>query len=476
MYPSDALDRPAVGTRYRPTRTGARPATLTADDHKGRYVDQSQETSATADRPSGPAAGLLLSTATWYTLFLFAAAAPAVLGPLFFVQYGGANGTLIALATAGVAFVARPLGALVFGHLGDTLGRRAALLSALTLAGASIVLIGALPVAATIGALAPLLLVSLQLTHGIAIGGAWSGMALSLTETAPPRRRGLIGGFVQGGVACGALLANLVVFVAGGAFSATTFKDWGWRVPFLAGGVLFVAVAAIALRRPTPNHEKQDTPAGRRGPISTVLRRPGRLVLAAGLLFAANATFYVTVIETVEYGATDLKLARTDMIPGALLAAVVGVLASLGGGALADKLGRRPVVILGAVTSGLWAFPFFWLVDTAALELIAFAMVISAFASALGYGAVAAYLTELYEYRSRYTGTALAYHLGAAVAGGAAQVAVLELPTYVENGVSWFLLLSAALTITCALALPETRPRPEDETRLLRTKRQRQRI
>ena len=334
MYPSDALGRPVAGTRYRSTRTEARPPTPSTYDHRGWRVDPSQETNATTDRPTGrgvPTAGLLLSTATWYTLFLFAAAAPSILGPQFFVQFGGANGNLIALATAGVAFLARPLGALVFGHLGDTLGRRAALLSSLTLGGVSIVLIGALPVAASIGALAPLLLVSLQLTHGLAIGGCWSGMALSLTESAPPRRRGLVGGFVQGGVAAGALLANLVVFVAGNAFSATTFEDWGWRVPFLAGGVLFVAVAVIALRRPTPNHEQRDAPVGHQGPISTVLRRPGRLVLAAGLLFAANTTFYVTVIGTVEYGVTDLKLARTDMIPGALLAATVGVLASLGG-------------------------------------------------------------------------------------------------------------------------------------------------
>jgi MFS family permease len=316
-------------------------------------------------------------------------------------------------------------------------------------------------VAESIGSLAPLLLVGLQLTHGVAIGGAWSGMALSLTETAPPRRRGLIGGFVQGGVACGSILANIAVFAVGGAFSATVFGDWGWRLPFLAGGVLFLAVAIIGIRRQHPNQEALDAPVDRRGPISAVLRRPGLLILGAGLLFAANAAFYVTIIGTVEYGVTDLKLARSDLMTGALIAAVVGVLSSLGGGALADKIGRRPVVIMGAIASGLWAFPFFWLVNTGALELIAFAMVVSAFAAALGYGAVAAYLTELYPYRSRYTGTALAYHLGAAVAGGAAQVAVLELPTYVESGVSWFLLLSAVLTVACALGLPETRPRSE---------------
>ncbi|MFG1928108.1 MFS transporter [Cryptosporangium sp. NPDC048952] len=402
------------------------------------------------------AAGLLLSTATWYSMFLFAAGAPAILGPLFFNRYGGADGSLFAFATAGVAFLTRPIGALVFGRLGDTVGRRSALISSLVLGGLSIALIGALPVERTIGALAPMLLVGLQLVHGLAIGGIWSGMTLSLTEGAPPLSRGLIGGFVQSGVSCGAVLANVAVFAATSAFANDTFTSWGWRVPFLVGGVLLVAALLIAVRlRDAPAPPE---PARRRGPIRSVLRRPGRLLLAAGLLFSANAAFYVTITGTVEYGVTELRLARADLIAGSFIAAVVGVLGTLGGGALADRLGRRPVVILGAVASAIWAFPFFWLVNTAAVELVTFSMAVSGLASALGYGAVAAYLTELFDRRSRYTGTALAYHLGAALAGGAAQLAVLELPTYVESGISWFLIGASALTLLCALALPETKP------------------
>ncbi|MFB9320995.1 MFS transporter [Cryptosporangium minutisporangium] len=430
-----------------------------------------QQVDAVTRRPTGrglPAAGLLLSTATWYTLFLFASGAPAILGPLFFTRYGGATGNLFALATAGVAFLARPIGALIFGRLGDTVGRRPALLSSLALAGTSIVLIGALPVADSIGSLAPLLLVALMLVHGVAIGGIWSGMALSLTEAAPPRRRGLVGGFVQGGVSCGAILANVAIYAAISAFDEETFESWGWRVPFLAGGVLLAAVVVIALRPRDPN--QQPEPVAHPRPILHVLRRPGRLLLAAGLLFAANAAFYVTITGTVEYGVTELRLARADLVGGAFVAAVVGVLGALGGGALADRMGRRPVVILGAVATGLWAFPFFWLVNTAAVELITFAMAVSGLASALGYGAVAAYLTELFDRRSRYTGTALAYHLGAAVAGGAAQVAVLKLPTYVESGVSWFLIGAATLTVLCALALPETKPRSAEQQRYARLK------
>ncbi len=391
-------------------------------------------------------------------MFLFTAGAPAVLGPLFFARYGGADGSLFALATAGVAFVTRPIGALIFGRLGDTVSRRSALISSLALGGTSIVLIGALPTERTIGTLAPMLLVGLQLVHGLAIGGIWSGMTLSLTEGAPPLRRGLIGGFVQGGVSCGAILASVAVFAATSAFDTATFESWGWRVPFLAGGVLLVAVLVIAVRprgEPLPPEPATDR---RSGPVRTVFRRPGRLLLAAGLLFSANAAFYVTITGTVEYGVTELRLARADLVGGAFIAAVVGVLGSLGGGALADRLGRRPVVILGAVASAIWAFPFFWLLNTGAIELVTFSMAVSGCASALGYGAVAAYLTELFDRRSRYTGTALAYHLGAALAGGAAQLAVLELPTYVESGVSWFLIGTSALTVLCAIALPETRP------------------
>jgi MFS family permease len=405
----------------------------------------------------------LLSTASWYTFFIFGTAAPTILGPIFFAGFGGATGNLFALATAGVAFLARPLGALIFGRLGDTAGRRPALLTALTLAAVSIVLVGALPVEASLGSLAPLVLVGLMLTHGLAVGGIWSGMTLSLIEAASPRRRGWIGGFVQSGVACGSILANVAVFGVTSGFDTTTFENWGWRVPFLAGGVLFLAVAILAMRRRVPSAEELDAPPASESPIRAALRRPSRLVLGAGLLFAANAAFYVTITGTVEYGVTELKLDRANLVGGAFIAAVLGVAASLSGGKLADKVGRRPVVILSAVASGILAFPFFWLVNTAAVELITFAMVVSAFAASLGYGAVAAYLTELYDYRHRYTGTALTYHLGAAVAGGAAQVAVLKLPTYVEGGVSWFLVLSAVLTVVCAMSLPETRPRTPEQ-------------
>ncbi|SHN34604.1 MFS transporter [Cryptosporangium aurantiacum] len=459
MYPSDAL---GVPLGYRPARANARPTA-------GPRAEQ--QVGAAVRRPTGrglPAAGLMLSTATWYTMFLFAAGAPAILGPLFFTRFGGATGNVFALATAGVAFLARPIGALVFGRLGDTVGRRAALLSSLALAGTSIVLIGALPTEENIGTLAPALLVSLQLLHGFAIGGIWSGMALSLTEAAPPRRRGLIGGFVQGGVSCGAILANIAIYAANSAFDDEMFASFGWRIPFLAGGVLLVAVVAIAVRPRDPDQQVEQI--GRPHPIRSTLRRPGRLLMAAGLLFSANAAFYVTITGTVEYGVTELKLARADLVGGAFIAAVVGVLGALGGGALADRMGRRPVVMLGAVASGLWAFPFFWLVNTAAVELITFSMAVSGLASALGYGAVAAYLTELFDRRSRYTGTALAYHLGAAVAGGAAQVAVLKLPTYVESGVPWFLIGASVLTVLCALALPETKPRSAEQLRYARLK------
>ena len=455
MYPSDAVNAPFGG--YRPARGDSR---STAEPRVERRVGTDRR------RPVGrglPTAGLLLSTVTWYTLFLFASAAPAILGPLFFGRYGGADGSLFALTTAGVAFVMRPIGALIFGRLGDTVGRRSALLSSLTLAGTSIVLIGALPVEESVGRVAPMLLVALMLLHGLAIGGIWSGMALSLTEAAPPLRRGLIGGFVQGGVSCGAILANVAIFASTSAFDTTTFEQWGWRVPFLAGGLVLVAVLVIAVRR--RDRVREPETAERSHPIRSVLRRPGRLALAAGLLFAANAAFYVTITGTVEYGVTELRLARADLVGGAFVAAVVGVLGALGGGALADRMGRRPVVILGAVATALWAFPFFWLVNTAALELVTFAMAVSGLASALGYGAVAAYLTELFDRRSRYTGTALAYHLGAALAGGAAQLAVLELPTYVESGVSWFLIGASVLTVLCALGLPETKPRSAEQSR-----------
>ncbi|GAA2801444.1 MFS transporter [Saccharopolyspora taberi] len=411
-------------------------------------------------------AALIASSIEWYDFFIYATAAALVFGPLFFPDSTPLTGILLSFATFWAGFVARPLGGLVFGHLGDRVGRKPAVVTCLVLMGSATFLIGVLPGAATIGVLAPVLLVVLRFAQGIAVGGQWGGIILLLTENVTGGRRGAAGTFGQMGVPLGVILGNLAFLLVGALLPHDAFLAWGWRIPFLASAVLAPVVLFIQLK-------VEDTPVFRelkqreqraeveRAPLTEVLRSHKRAVLlGSGLLFAANAVFYISISGLLAYATAELGMDRNALLMLALGSSAVGVGVIFLSGRLSDRWGRRPLIFAGSAVLLVWAFPFFWLVDTATLLGVAIATTVGTVGSSLTYGPLAAYLSELFEPRVRYSGASLAYQLAAIVVSGGTpfiMTALLAI-TGTSASVAAFLAVMALVTLGSAYGLRETGP------------------
>ncbi|KAA5831326.1 MHS family MFS transporter [Saccharopolyspora hirsuta] len=415
-------------------------------------------------------AALIASSIEWYDFFIYATAAALVFGHLFFPGASPLIGVLLSFATFWAGFIARPIGGLVFGHLGDKIGRKPAVVTCLIMMGAATFLIGVLPGAATIGVAAPILLVALRFLQGIAVGGQWGGIVLLLTENAGGGRRGMAGTFGQMGVPLGVILGNVVFLAVGALMSPESFQDWGWRIPFLASAVLAPVVLFIQLKiEDTPVfRELQERKEERdqqvvRAPLVEVLRTRKRTVLlGAGLLFATNSIFYVSISGLLDYGTRELGMPRQSLLAISLVSSLVGVFVIFLSGALSDRWGRRPLILVGAGLLAVWAFPFFWLVDTATVLGVAVAATVGSIGSSLTYGPLAAYLSELFEPRVRYSGASLAYQLAAILVSGGTPFIMTALlaATGSSASVSAYLLLMGLCTLASALLLRETRPKP----------------
>ncbi|MGP4019873.1 MFS transporter [Saccharopolyspora sp. 5N708] len=413
-------------------------------------------------------AALIASSIEWYDFFIYATAAALVFGHLFFPDASPLVGVLLSFATFWAGFIARPIGGLVFGHLGDKIGRKPAVVTCLIMMGSATFLIGVLPGASSIGVLAPILLVTLRFLQGIAVGGQWGGIVLLLTENAGGGRRGMAGTFGQMGVPLGVILGNVAFLVVGAVLSPEAFQAWGWRIPFLASAVLAPVVLFIQMKiEDTPvfrelqeRKEKKDAEVVR-APLMEVLRNSKRTVLlGAGLLFATNSVFYISISGLLDYGTRELGMARQSLLAVSLVSSLIGVFVIYYAGALSDRWGRRPLILVGAGLLALWAFPFFWLVDTASIVGVAIAASVGSIGSSLTYGPLAAYLSELFAPRVRYSGASLAYQLAAILVSGGTPFIMTALlaATGTSASVSLFLLLMGLCTLASALLLRETRP------------------
>ena len=407
------------------------------------------------------AASLAGTAIEFYDFFVYGTAAALILGPLFFPTFSPLAGTLAAFGTFGVGFVARPLGSVLFGHIGDRHGRRPVLVASLLLTGASTVAVGCVPTYDTIGVAAPVLLLVLRFLQGLGLGGEWGGAVLLTAEHAPAERRGLWSSFPQVGPAVGFLLANGVTLALAASLSEAQFAQWGWRVPFWAAGVL--AVAGLWLRSSlaeSPRFLEIDDHA--RVPVAEVVRDHWRLVLlTAGALAIGYAIFYAVTTWSLAYATERLGVSRTVMlvcIMGAVL--VKGSLTPLVA-LLGDRYGRRPMCLAGCAAAAVWMFPMVALLATGS-PLPMFLGFLGAMLSFITmFAVIAAYLPELYEPRVRCTGAAVGYNLGG-VLGGAltplAATALAEQGGRVPWGVGAYLTGIALLSLGCFALLPETRP------------------
>ncbi|WP_051773120.1 MFS transporter [Saccharothrix sp. NRRL B-16314] len=411
------------------------------------------------------AAGLVGSSLEWYDFFIYATAAALVFPKLFFPDASPLVGLLLSFSTFWAGFIARPVGGLVFGHVGDKFGRKPALVACLAMMAAATFLIGLLPTSATLGVLAPVLLVVLRFVQGIAVGGQWGGVVLLLTETAGPAKRGFAGTFGQAGVPLGVILGNVAFLVVGATVPPADFAAWGWRVPFLASALLFPVVLFIQLKvEDSPvfreiKERRAEAPTAAPAPLREVLRTHWRTVLlGSGLMFASNAIFYVSIAGVLDYTTRELGLARNSVLVVTLLSSLLSVPVILLAGRWSDRHGRRPLIIVGAVGLIVWAFPYFWLIDTASLGLIFVALAVSGVASSLVYGPVAAYLAELFEPHVRYSGASLAYQLASILVSGGTPfiMTALLVATGTSASVSTFLLVMGVVTLASVLCLRET--------------------
>lgn len=407
------------------------------------------------------AASLAGTAIEFYDFFVYGTAAALVLGPLFFPTFSPLAGTLAAFATFGVGFVARPLGSVLFGHIGDRRGRRPVLVASLLLTGGATVAVGCVPTYGSIGAAAPLLLVALRFLQGLGLGGEWGGAVLLTAEHAPPGRRGLWSSFPQIGPSFGFLLANGVMVTLSVALSDAQFASWGWRVPFWASGVL--AVGGLWLRSSlveSPGFLALGTHA--RVPFVEVVRDHWRRVLlTAGGLSIGYAIFYTVTTWSLAYGTERLGVSRTVMLVCVMAAMVVKGSLTPVFASLSDRLGRKPLCLAGSALAAVWMFPMVALLATGE-PLLMFAGFLGALIAFITmFAVIAAYLPELFDPRVRCTGAAVGYNLGGVLGGALTPMVATALAEHsgrVPWGVGAYLTVIALFSLGCFALLPETRP------------------
>jgi MFS family permease len=396
-------------------------------------------------------ASTLASTLDWYAFFLFGGAAAAVLGRLFFPTSNGFLTAVLLLSALAAGFVARPVGAMLFGHLGDRIGRRATLTATLLLAGLASVLVALLPTYAQAGVLGGLLLFLLRIVQGIAAGGEWAGSVLLSIEWDHRGRRGFLGSWTQLGMPAGLALAYGAVWL----FTSWLGVDAGWRVPFLLS-VLLIGVA-VYLRlgvRETPVFSRlladrriEYTPV-----LETVALQWREVALTALLRIGQQTPFYLFTVFVLTDATRPLGLRQDDALGAVLLAAALSVAAILGWGYVSDIVGRRRLVMLGAVAMLLWAFPYWALLGTRETALVLVAVILSLLIHDVQYAPQAALIAESFTGRLRYSGTALGSQLGSLLADGPAPLIALAVIGQFGDARLLAIYVAACAAITLAAA------------------------
>jgi MFS transporter, MHS family, shikimate and dehydroshikimate transport protein len=419
-------------------------------------------------------ASLTGTSLEWYDFFLYSTAAALVFGKIFFPGTSPALGVLLSLATFGVGFVARPFGALLFGVLGDRIGRRPSLVATLIMMGIATAGIGVLPDYAAIGLAAPVLLVVLRLVQGLGAGAEHAGATVFATEYAPARRRGLFGSASSSGLYVGVLLSS-AIFALFELLPPAAFHSWGWRIPFLISAGLVSVGLFIRLRiQETPEFRRaeraeQDDPptAAPASPLRSTFVHQWRSVLAViGIVAGPFTATYAYQTYSLTYLSNNRGMGGVGGTVSLTVAAAVAVVAVPLAAAWSDRIGRRPVVIVGAVFSGLFAFPFFWLLDQGSPVAVAIAMIGGiGIGVPLMLGAQGALLGELFSTRNRFTGFAISRELGSMVFAGATPFIAAVLVDSAGGRpwpVSVYVIGACVITLVTGVLVRETRPIEHD--------------
>ncbi|MNR82220.1 Inner membrane metabolite transport protein YhjE [compost metagenome] len=398
----------------------------------------------------------------WYDFLIYGMAAALVFNKLFFPNIDPLLGTLAALATYAVGFLARPLGGALFGHFGDRVGRKSILMLTLLLMGLGTFLIGVLPTYQQVGIWAPIMLVTLRFIQGIGLGGEWGGAAVMVLEHAPKHRRGFYGSLVQVGFPLGLVIATLV-FSAVSKMPEEDLMSWGWRVPFLVSAVLIVIGVFIRTNvqeSPVFEDMKARKQIVKSPVLEVILRHPRTFLVAIGLKISEVSWVYMLTVFMVVYATTTLHLPKSLILDAILIAATVEIITIPLFGYLSDIVGRRPLYFVGAIFTILFAFPLFWLFDLKTPEAIILTVVV---AMSMGHGLMfapeATYFPELFGANVRYSGASFGFQVAAAIGGGFSPILATALAGYMGGtaGVSIMLIILALIALVATFFAHETK-------------------
>ncbi|WP_328310655.1 MFS transporter [Actinomycetospora sp. NBC_00405] len=396
----------------------------------------------------------------FYDFFIYGTAAALVFNKVFFPSLGAAAGTALALATFGVAFVARPFGSVLFGHFGDKLGRKRTLVTTLLVMGLSTLAIGLLPTTGAIGIAAPILLVLLRILQGLAVGGEWAGATLLTAENSPGKMRGKYALFPQLGPSLAFALASATFLTTALTMSNEAFLAWGWRVPFI-GSVVLVAVGLyvrLAITETAAFMAREKTTSTRMPVMEVLSTHTGRVLLGAGSTMAVFAFFYIGVTYLTSYGTQELGLPRTTVLAMGIIGGLVFAATTIVGAILSDRVGRRKMIIIGnasAIVGGIIAFP---ILDIGTAWSFGLGLSVVLGVVGIAYGPQGAQLPELFPTHYRYTGAGLSYNLAGVLGGGVVPLIATALVAGLGSSLAIGVLLAglSVISLLCTIALPDT--------------------
>jgi MFS family permease len=400
------------------------------------------------------------TTIEWYDFFIYGTAAGLIFPKLFFPNQDALTGTLAAFSTYFIGFVGRPIGAAIFGHYGDRIGRKATLISTLLVMGAATFLIAFVPSYDSIGVWGAIILTVLRMLQGIGVGGEWGGSVLIAMEWSRGHgSRGLVASWPQFGVPSGLFLANLAIL----GFSAWTgagFATWGWRIPFLLSIVLIGIGLWIRLGiLETPVFQQLlDTKKIEKAPILEVIKRhPREIILSALVRMAEQAPFYIFTAFVFAYGTATLHMSRNLILTAVLVASCVSFITIPLSGHISDLIGRRKMYLIGAAATGLFGFLYFGMLDTALPSAVFIAIVLSLIPHDMMYGPQAALIAEAFTPRLRYSGASLGYQLASIIAGGPAPLIATALFAAYHTGyaISIYIAACAVVSLVSTALMPD---------------------
>jgi MFS transporter, MHS family, shikimate and dehydroshikimate transport protein len=407
-------------------------------------------------------AGTIGTIIEWYDFLIYGTAAALVFNTLFFPKFDPVTGTIAALGTYAAGFFARPIGAWIFGHYGDRIGRKTMLIITMIITALGTFAIGLMPTYTQIGIWAPILLITLRILQGIGLGGEWGGASLLVLEHAPANRRGLYGSLVQVGFPLG-VAASTAAFALVSLLPQADLMAWGWRVPFLFSILLLGVGLYVRTRVPeTPlfSDIKKRGDIAKAPFLDVILRQPKTFLLAIGLKISEVSWVYIVTVFAVVYATTQLGLPKSTLLNAIIIGSLIEVFTIPLFGHLSDRFGRRALYFAGTIFTILFAFPLFWLIDTKNVWVIGATIAVAlSFGHGMMFGLLSTYLPELFGTKVRYTGASLGFQVAAAIGGGLSPILATSLTNSMGGtaGVSVLLILLALITLTATFYARETK-------------------